>query len=55
MLDPEIMGLIDDEEDEAQEDDFKLGPCGCTDYHMADCGLVTRDYDDFNQWWRDDD
>jgi hypothetical protein len=23
------------------EDEFKLGPCGCTDYHMADCPLMT--------------
>ena len=36
MFDPELMGLIDDEEDEAET----LGPCGCTDYHMADCPTV---------------
>ncbi len=23
------------------DDEFKLGPCGCTDYHMADCPLRT--------------
>jgi len=22
-------------------DDDTLGPCGCTDYHMADCNLIT--------------
>ncbi len=22
-------------------DEFALGPCGCTDYHMADCPLLT--------------
>ncbi len=22
-------------------DEFTLGPCGCTDYHMADCPLMT--------------
>ena len=36
MFDTELMGLIDDEEDEAET----LGPCGCTDYHMADCPTV---------------
>lgn len=26
-------------------DEDTLGPCGCTDYHLADCPLVTgRDY-----------
>lgn len=24
-----------------ERDDDTLGPCGCTDYHMADCDLVT--------------
>ena len=25
----------------APADDYTLGPCGCSDYHMADCPLVT--------------
>jgi hypothetical protein len=28
----------------AQNEDYLddvLGPCGCTDYHMADCPLIT--------------
>lgn len=29
-----------DEDDE--DDEFSLGSCGCTDYHMADC--PTREY-----------
>lgn len=24
-----------------REDDGTLGPCGCVDYHMADCPLMT--------------
>ncbi len=27
--------------EESAEDEFRLGPCGCTDYHMADCPLMT--------------
>ena len=27
--------------DYPETDSDSLGPCGCTDYHMADCGLVT--------------
>ena len=26
---------------EPEEDEYSLGSCGCTDYHMADCPLVT--------------
>ncbi len=52
-MDPEEMGLIDDEEDEAQT----LGPCGCTDYHMGDCSLVTSAYREIEpieqNWWDD--
>jgi hypothetical protein len=43
MLPPEIMGMIDDEEEHE-----KLGACGCTDYHMADCPTRTGAYDDSN-------
>ena len=28
-------------EDGAEDDEFLLGSCGCTDYHMADCPLMT--------------
>lgn len=27
--------------EQPDEDDAKLGPCGCTDYHMADCPVLT--------------
>ena len=32
VLPIEILAMIDDEEEHE-----KLGACGCTDYHMADC------------------
>lgn len=34
-------------------DDDTLGPCGCTDYHMADCPLVTSrwEQDDSEEMW----
>jgi len=57
MLPPEIMGLISDEEHET------LGPCGCSDYHMADCpirdgssGMTKADYlelYDTEDWYDD--
>ena len=28
-----------------------LGPCGCTDYHMADCGIVTGYIDFADDGW----
>lgn len=32
-------------------DDQALGPCGCTDYHMADCDIRDRrDYDRELSW-----
>jgi hypothetical protein len=34
--------LVDDEGQELDPD--VLGPCGCVDYHMADCPLVTGSY-----------
>lgn len=43
------------------DDDGTLGPCGCTDYHMADCPIRTgaRDAmyageDDQDRWYGDD-
>ena len=55
----EIMGMIDDEEEHE-----KLGPCGCSDYHMADCptrtgeGTMTKDdyldiYSNNDDWYDD--
>lgn len=40
------------------EDDDTLGPCGCTDYHMADCPLRTGssdygDWDDHDPYYMD--
>lgn len=32
-----VRKLIEDD----TEDDYALGPCGCTDYHLADCDLLT--------------
>ena len=32
------------------EDEFTLGPCGCTDYHMADCPLRTASADFESNW-----
>ncbi len=35
-------GLYDDDgEPDREDDDWTLGACGCTDYHMADCPLWT--------------
>jgi hypothetical protein len=35
-----------------------LGPCGCVDYHMADCPLLTdrggEERPDGGDWWSDD-
>lgn len=28
--------------EERDPDDGTLGPCGCSDYHMADCPLMTE-------------
>ncbi len=33
--------LYDDDRGIDPADEFRLGPCGCTDYHMADCPLMT--------------
>jgi hypothetical protein len=36
-------------------DDETLGPCGCTDYHMADCHLgnagAGADYMTYEDWY----
>ena len=40
MIPFEIIALIDDEEEHE-----KLGSCGCTDYHMADCPTRTGSYE----------
>ena len=32
---------VDHDDGEGAHDEFSLGSCGCTDYHMADCPLVT--------------
>ena len=46
MSSAEVRDLIDG--------DDTLGPCGCTDYHMADCPLITdrggNDYGDDPGW-----
>jgi len=43
----EVDAAVADDQDERNEDDYTLGPCGCTDYHMADCPIRTGDgYDD---------
>jgi hypothetical protein len=34
-------GIHDAPDDSDDDEDYVLGPCGCTDYHMADCPLVT--------------
>lgn len=31
-----------------------LGPCGCTDYHMADCPTVTGPGTSDEEWYGDD-
>lgn len=31
-------------------DDETLGPCGCVDYHVADCPLRTADSDVVSYW-----
>jgi hypothetical protein len=41
MLPIEILALIEDEEEHET-----LGPCGCSDYHMADCSVRTAQFDD---------
>ena len=38
------------------DDDGSLGPCGCIDYHYADCptrgGVVANDYDpEYDEPW----
>jgi len=38
-MDDEIMALIDDEEDDAEEEAFCI--YGCVDYHYADCPIRT--------------
>lgn len=52
MLPPEIMAMLDEEAEHE-----KLGACGCTDYHMADCptrgggaSLYADDYEDDEEW-----
>ena len=50
ILPPEIMGLIED------EDEFRDRNCGCpADYHLADCPILTaqdtRDYEDEEEDW----
>jgi len=47
-------------EDEEMEEDFTLGPCGCTDYHMSDCPTrttYTYDADDSEplDYWEEED
>jgi hypothetical protein len=32
---------------EEPEEDAPLGPCGCYDYHMADCDLMTSRFDSY--------
>ena len=51
MLPLEIMAMIDDEEEHE-----KLGACGCTDYHMADCPTRggSYDMDDNPEDWADE-
>ena len=49
MIDPEVMGLMED------EDEYTLGPCGCVDYHVADCSLVTGYSDDPPDPYEDED
>jgi hypothetical protein len=33
---------------EDDEDDWTLGSCGCTDYHMADCPTRTASTDNYD-------
>ena len=50
MFDPDEMALVEDEEEASDT----LGPCGCTDYHMADCSVVTGDYGEADdRWWEE--
>ncbi len=39
--DSEMHDLAHVDEYEARSNEYSLGSCGCTDYHMADCPLVT--------------
>ena len=36
-----------DEDKEREEAEQTLGPCGCTDYHMADCPIRTARDDEY--------
>ena len=39
--------------DDPEEEEYTLGSCGCTDYHMADCPTRTggSDYDSREDDW----
>ena len=57
MINEEVMkmGYIPDEPEQGaflrqeEEVDDTLGPCGCVDYHMADCPTRTGYADSFDQ------
>ncbi len=38
---PLIEAMEDQHQDTLDDEDYTLGSCGCTDYHMADCPIRT--------------
>jgi hypothetical protein len=51
--------IVAHDNDPREDRTWALGPCGCTDYHMADCPLVSPPsepdpgdrYDDYDGGW----
>lgn len=44
-----VIAIEFDEPKDDEEDDGTLGPCGCVDYHVADCPTRTGSHD----YWSD--
>lgn len=40
----DAVSLVDKPEERLR--DFELGPCGCVDYHMADCSTISPPKDE---------
>lgn len=43
-------------EEVEEEEGGTLGPCGCTDYHLADCPIVAPSYTEWDEtpWYERD-
>ena len=51
----QIHAMMEFDFDSPEPDDDTLGPCGCTDYHMADCPTRTDGWSTFDEYDERDD